>query len=33
MIEDMRGAFARSESFLSAGSRDDAEHRKETFLQ
>jgi len=33
MIEDMRGAFARSEPFLSAGSADDAKHRREMFLQ
>ena len=32
MIEDMRGAFARSEPFLSAGSADDIKHRRETFL-
>ncbi len=33
MIEDMRAAFARSEPFLSAGSVDDARHRREMFLQ
>ena len=33
MIEDMRGAFARSEPFLSAGSGDDTKHRREMFLQ
>lgn len=33
MIEDMRGAFARSETFLSAGSEDDAVRRREMFLQ
>ena len=35
MIEDMRGAFARSEAFLRAGNADDgdAERRREVFLQ
>ena len=33
MIEDMRGAFARSETFLGAGSEDDAVRRRELFLQ
>ncbi|MDE0265457.1 MAG: hypothetical protein OXK17_00285 [Thaumarchaeota archaeon] len=33
MIEDMRGAFARSEPFLNAGSVDDARYRREMFLQ
>ena len=34
MVEDMRGAFARSEMFLRAGdSDDDAEQRREAFLQ
>ena len=33
MIEDMRGAFARSEPFLNAGSVDDAKHRRDMFLQ
>ena len=33
MIEDMRVAFARSGPFLSAGSVDDARHRREMFLQ
>ncbi len=34
MIEDMRGAFARSEPFLRAGdAEDDAENRREMFLQ
>ena len=35
MVEDMRGAFARSEPFLRAGDADDgdAEQRREAFLQ
>lgn len=35
MVEDMRGAFARSEPFLRAGNADDgdAERRREAFLQ
>ena len=33
MIEDMRGAFARSEAILNAGSVDGAKHRREMFLQ
>ncbi len=33
MVEDMRGAFARSEPFLSAGGGDDAGRRREMFLQ
>ena len=33
MIEDMRGAFARSEAFLNAGSVNGAKHRREMFLQ
>ena len=34
MVEDMRDAFARSELFLRAGGgNDDAEHRREVFLQ
>ncbi|MDE0265465.1 MAG: hypothetical protein OXK17_00325 [Thaumarchaeota archaeon] len=33
MIEDMRGAFARSEPFLSIGSVNDTKYRREMFLQ
>ena len=33
MVEDMRGAFVRSEPFLRAGSGEDAGHRREAFLQ
>ena len=33
MIEDMRGAFARSEAFLGSGGEDDAVRRREMFLQ
>ena len=33
MVKDMRGALARSEPFLGAGSANDAKHRREMFLQ